>query len=40
MGQELRLNAPEQDKNLSANFDERYLYSLERVELRDDFRGI
>lgn len=40
MEQELRLNAPEQDKNLSAIFDGKLLYSSERVELRDDFRGI
>ncbi len=40
MEQELRLNAPEQDKNLSAIFDGKFLYSSERVELRDDFRGI
>ncbi len=40
MEQELRLNAPEQDKNLSATFDGKFLYSSERVELRDDFRGI
>lgn len=40
MEQELRLNAPEQDKNLSAIFDGKLLYSSEHVELRDDFRGI
>lgn len=40
MEQELRLNAPEQDKKLSAIFDGKFLYSSERVELRDDFRGI
>lgn len=40
MEQELRLNAPEQDQKLSAMFDGKFLYSSERVELRDDFRGI
>lgn len=40
MEQELRLNAPQQDQKLSAMFDGKLLYSSERVELRDDFRGI
>lgn len=40
MEQELRLNAPQQDQKLSTMFDGKLLYSSERVELRDDFRGI
>lgn len=40
MEQELRLNAPEQEQKLSAIYDEKFLYSSERVKLNDDFRGI
>ena len=40
MEHELRLNAPEQNRNLSADFDGKLLYSSERVKLDDDFRGI
>ena len=40
MEHDLRLNLPQKDENLSAIFDGKFLYSSERVELRDDFRGI
>ena len=40
MEHDLRLNLPQKDETLSANFDGKLLYSSERVELRDDFRGI
>ena len=40
MEHDLRLNLPQKDETLSANFDGKLLYSSERVKLNDDFRGI
>ncbi len=40
MEHDLRLNLPQKDETLSADFDGKLLYSSERVKLNDDFRGI